>query len=192
MLNIITLTVMHTKEVMVCLLAVLFYNSLVKQIYLIAHDMRSTHNVGSLFRTAEGLGVDKLYLTGYTPYPAIVNDDRLPHLVISLTKKIQKTSLGAHEMLVWEYNKDLVAIIDQLRDKGFKLAALEQSADSIPLNTFKAPEKLVLLLGTETTGIPQELLAKCDYILEIPMLGQKESFNVVQAAAMALYQLRFN
>lgn len=162
-----------------------------RKLVVIAHDMRSTHNVGSLFRTCEGLGVHKLYLCGITPYPLRRPDDRLPHLAEKLDKQIDKTALGAARLLDWEHAAELTAVLAGLREEGYEIAALEQSAQAIQLPQYKAPAKVAVLLGPEVSGLPPEVLALADRTLEIPMFGKKESFNVVQAAAMCLYQLRF-
>ncbi len=163
-----------------------------RSIVLIAHDIRSCHNVGSLLRTADGFGVEHVYLTGYTPYPPLPNGDtRLPHLASKIGRQIHKTALGAEASIAWTQQDDIVPLLDQLKAEGYVLAALEQDDDSISLPDFHAPTKIALLLGREVEGIEQELLKQVDVTLEIPMFGAKESFNVVQAAAAALYQLRF-
>lgn len=162
------------------------------QIVVIAHDIRSCHNVGSLLRTAEGLGIEKVYFTGYTPHPATYHDDRLPHIVAKLAKDIHKTALGAEDLVPWGYEAEPLDLLDRLRKEGYMICALEQTPDSIQLPNFKCPEKIALLLGREVEGVPETLLTHCDKTLEIPMSGQKESFNVVQAAAMALYQMSFH
>lgn len=163
-----------------------------RTIVVIAHDIRSTHNIGSLLRTCEGLGVAHIYFTGYTPYPALItHDPRLPHIARKLDSQISKTALGAETLVPWSHAEDAVACIAQLRTSGYQVIALEQSADSVPLPEFQAPDTVALLLGREVEGIAPELLALCDATVEVPMFGRKESFNVVQAAAMALYQLRF-
>lgn len=157
---------------------------------LIAHNLRSSHNVGSLLRTAEGLGVNKLWFTGYTPYPLRGNDDRLPHLAARASKEIHKTALGAENFLAWEHASDVQMVLSDLKNRGFLMAGLEQAPDSISLYNFKPSQKLALVVGRETEGLEPEILAACDLVLEIPMAGKKESFNVVQAAAMALYHVR--
>ncbi len=162
-----------------------------REIVIIAHDMRSCHNVGSLLRTAEGLGVTKVYLSGYTPYPLDPQDKRLPHEANKIDKQISKTALGAEKLIPWEHHANVVELLKQLRASGFRIIALEQDAHSIPLPTFVAPEKIAILLGREVEGIDPLLLAYVDQTIEIPMFGQKESFNVVQATAMALYHCRF-
>ena len=162
-----------------------------RSIVLIAHDMRSTHNVGSLLRTAECMGVEKIYFTGYTPYPLSASDTRLPHLSAKLHKDITKTALGAETLVNWHYHDDITSVIKTLRDENYQIIALEQASSSVELPSFSPPEKLALLLGREVEGIDPELLARCDTHLEIPQFGKKESLNVIQAAAMALYHIRF-
>lgn len=159
-------------------------------IYLIAHNIRSTHNVGSIFRTSEGLGVNKLFLTGYSPYPRLENDNRLPHLATKISNAIDKTSLGSDKNIDWRHEDDILELIKNLKNLEFRVVALEQTKKSIDLSTYKTPAKIALILGNEVTGIEQEILALCDEHIEIPMLGKKESFNVVQAAAMTLYKFR--
>lgn len=162
-----------------------------RKIIVIAHNIRSTHNVGSLLRTAEGLGIEKVYLTGYTPYPTIKNDSRLPHISTKLTSQIQKTALNAQDYIDWEYSEDVIELINRLKNDNFTICALEQTIDAIPVFEYQPTDKTALLLGSEVTGIEASLLEQCDTSLVIPMFGKKESFNVVQASAMALYQLVF-
>jgi 23S rRNA (guanosine2251-2'-O)-methyltransferase len=161
------------------------------QLVLIAHNLRSAHNVGSLLRTCEGLGVDQVFLTGYTPYPLAAKDGRLPHLAQKTDKQIAKTSLGAEKLVKWQQSPDIETVLAELHQAGFEIAALEQAPASIKLPGFRAPDKLAIIVGREVEGLEPEILAGCDQILEIPMFGRKESFNVVQAAAMALYHCRF-
>ncbi|HEX8762275.1 MAG TPA: TrmH family RNA methyltransferase [Candidatus Saccharimonadales bacterium] len=160
-------------------------------IILIAHNLRSCHNVGSLLRTADGLGVTEVILSGYTPYPVCDDDTRLPHLAIKIHKQIKKTALGAETTQKWSHVDDIVATIADLRSKGYTIAAIEQTKDSVLLPEFRTPQKIVLLVGREVEGVEAEVLALCDTALEIPMFGTKESFNVVQAAAIVLYHCRF-
>lgn len=162
-----------------------------RDIIVIAHNMRSAHNVGSLLRTAEGLGVEKVVLSGYTPHPAFSGDRRLPHEVAKVAALIQKTALGAETSQPWEHHPDILPVIAHLKKQGYMVAALEQAPDARDLSKYHAPQKIVLILGREVEGIEPEVLTACDLVLEIPMFGKKESFNVVQAAAMALYHCRF-
>jgi tRNA G18 (ribose-2'-O)-methylase SpoU len=162
-----------------------------RSIILIAHNLRSIHNVGSLLRTAEGLGITKVILSGYTPHPAYVNDRRLPHEAAKLTKQIHKTALGAEETQAWAYHHEILPILAKLKREGYTIAALEQTDDSKELPSYHPPEKLAIVLGREVEGVEPDVLGACDIALEIPMYGSKESYNVVQAAAMALYHCRF-
>lgn len=162
-----------------------------RDIVLIAHNLRSCHNIGSLLRTAEGLGITEVYLTGYTPYPQAASDTRLPHLAAKITKQIHKTALGAEHMVPWKHQENVVDTIHMLHTAGYTIAAIEQDAHAVPLPTYQPPTKVALLVGREVEGVEPAVLQLCDQILEIPMFGQKESFNVVQAAAMGLYHCRF-
>lgn len=156
-------------------------------VIVIAHNIRSTHNVGSIFRTCEGFGVRKLILSGYTPYPLVENDARLPHIAKKLSAQIEKTALGAVQDLPFAHadTLDLASFSQQ----GYRVVGLEQDARSILLPDYQTPDKLVLLLGEEVHGITSELRDQCDDLVEIPMKGKKESFNVSVAAGIALYQL---
>jgi len=157
------------------------------EIIVVAHNIRSTHNVGAIFRTSEGFGIKKIILSGYTPYPKIENDSRLPHIALKLASQIRKTALGAEESVPFEYQEtpDLAS----LKVQGYRIVGLEQDPASILLSEYKAPEKIALILGEEVHGIPSELLKECEDIIEIPMAGKKESFNVSVATGIALYQL---
>ena len=157
------------------------------EIIVIAHNIRSTHNVGAIFRTAEGFGIKKIILSGYTPYPKIAGDTRLPHIAEKLHTQIHKTALGAEMLVPFEYQEALN--LTTLKSAGYTIAGLEQDPTSVALPDYTAPEKIALLLGEEVHGIPKELLRHCEDILEIPMIGEKESFNVSVAAGIALYQL---
>lgn len=162
-----------------------------RSIILIAHNVRSCHNVGSLLRTADGMGIDEVILTGYTPYPLRPNDTRLPHIAAKLNKQITKTALGAEKTVKWSHYHTAFEAISALQKQGYTVAAIEQDASSIPLPEYAPPDKVALLVGREVEGIEEEVLALTDTVLEIPMYGKKESFNVVQAAAMAMYHCRF-
>lgn len=157
------------------------------EIIVIAHNIRSTHNVGAIFRTAEGFDVRHIILSGYTPYPVVQNDSRLPHIANKLTTQIHKTALGAEQLVPFSYTEQ--PNFEQLRTEGYTIVALEQSVDSIKLPDYKPPHKLALLLGEEVHGITPEMLSECKDIIEIPMSGKKESFNVSVAAGIALYAI---
>lgn len=173
------------------------------EITVIAHNIRSTHNVGSIFRTCEGFGVKKLILSGYTPYPdlsiqasapacayldgeIVADDPRLPHIREKLTRDIHKTALGAESLVPFEYYDDISTWLDA---NTMPVIALEQATNSVNIADFTPPETFALLLGEEVDGIDNGLLSQCDHIVEIPMYGQKESFNVSVAAGIALYAL---
>lgn len=157
------------------------------EIIVIAHNIRSTHNVGSIFRTAEGFGVSKIILSGYSPYPKLPNDIRLPHLAEKLTAQIHKTALGAETMVPFEHNE--LPDFESLKQQGFTIIGLEQDKQSVKLNKFAPPKKIALLLGEEVFGITSDLRNQCNSLIEIPMIGKKESFNVSVATGIALYAL---
>lgn len=157
------------------------------EIIVIAHNIRSTHNIGSIFRTCDGFGVSKIIISGYSPYPKLPDETRLPHLVEKLTGQIHKTALGAETMVPFEYQE--TPDFDLLKKQGFVIVGLEQNEKSVSLKDYKKPDKIVLLLGEEVYGITDEMIKKCDDLIEIPMHGKKESFNVSVAAGIALYTL---
>jgi len=162
-----------------------------RKIVLIAHNLRSCHNVGSLLRTAEGLGVTKVILSGYTPYPLRPHDTRLPHEAQKLHKQIHKTALGAETQIAWEHTEDILAAMHTLKHEGYLIYTLEQTPDAQPLPGFNPPNHLAIIVGREVEGVEPEVIAAADDSLDIPMHGQKESFNVAAAAAMALYHCTF-
>jgi tRNA G18 (ribose-2'-O)-methylase SpoU len=161
------------------------------ELVIIAHNLRSTHNVGSLLRTAEGLSVDRVFLTGYTPYPTTRDDKRLPHIHHKLTRDIHKTALGAEASGIWQHQEDIATLIARLKSDGYTIAALEQTPTAVALPDYQPPSKLAVILGREVEGVEPEVLVQTDLQLVIPMFGTKESFNVVQAAAMAMYHCVF-
>lgn len=156
-------------------------------IIVIAHNIRSTHNVGSIFRTSEGFGVSKIILSGYTPYPTTPNDTRLPHIRDKLTNQIHKTALDAETIVPFEYQEQ--PDIATLRADGYTIVGLEQDSRSVMLPEYTPPAKVALLIGEEVEGIVSELRNLCDDLIEIPMAGKKESFNVSVATGIALYAL---
>jgi len=148
-----------------------------KEIYLVLDNIRSRENVGSIFRTADGAGVSKILLCGITSAP--------PH------GRISKTALGAEMYVPWEYRRNTRQLLTELKTKGIKIIALEQTAKSKNIFTFKLPNSkaLALIVGNEVNGISPKILKYCDKVLYIPMSGRKESLNVSVAAGVALYQL---
>lgn len=168
-----------------------WYGKRVPKIVIIAHNIRSAHNVGSLLRSADGFGA-KVYLTGYSPYPEAKDDSRLPHLSQRQTRQIHKTALGAETNLkLWTHHRDIHELLEDLRDDDYEIVGLEQCDDSIKLPEYQPPERVAILLGREVEGIDPKLLRICDQIVEIPMRGRKESLNVTEAATAALYHCRF-
>ena len=156
-----------------------------KQLKVIFYNIRSTYNVGAILRTCDCLGVSEVIFTGYTPF----FDKGLPYEQEKLRKQIHKTALGAEETLNWR-RAEINDAITELKEQGFAVLALEQGENSLNLaDSPELPEKLALILGEEVHGIPAELLSRCDHLLEIPMLGKKESFNVSVAAGIALWEI---
>lgn len=163
-----------------------------KQIILLIPNIRSTFNVGSIFRTAEGFGIQNIVLGGYTPYPdlSLVNlsDSRLPHIRSKLTEQIHKTALGAERIVPFSYVPEIN--IEHWRAQGYRIVGLEQDQRSVALSDYKTTsDKIALVLGEEVHGLTTEQRAWCDDFVEIPMHGQKESFNVSVATGITLYAL---
>lgn len=150
-----------------------------KEFYVIAHNIRSLYNVGSIFRTADAFGLTKIYLTGYTGTPANVIH----------RKKISKTALGAEGWVPWEYQPSAVRLIKDLRLKKVNIAALENNRKAESLVNFKPKFPLALVLGEEVRGVSQALLKLCDKVIQIPMMGKKESLNVSVAFGVAAYKI---
>lgn len=146
--------------------------------YVILHDVRSLYNVGAIFRTADGAGVAKIFLTGYTPAPI----DRFGRTVT----EINKTSLGASEMVPWEQG-DIVDVIARLHTHGVSVVAVEQAATSVSLYEYEPPAKVAYIFGNEVLGVPPAVSLLADTILEIPMVGEKESLNVSVTAGVVLF-----
>ena len=156
-----------------------------KQLTVILYNIRSTYNVGAILRTCDCLGVSEVIVTGYTPF----FDKGLPHEQEKLRKQIHKTALGAEEMIAWR-RQTIDEAISELKERHYQILALEQGEHSLNLaDSPTLPDNLALILGEEVHGIPPVILAKCDRLLEIPMLGQKESFNVSVAAGIALWEI---
>jgi len=151
---------------------------------LILHNIRSVHNVGSIFRTADAAGVEKIFLSGYTPAPL----DRFKQP----RKDFAKVSLGAEKTIVWEQIKNLPPLIKRLKHEDFMIVAVEQDKDSTSIFDWKQKnpqQKIVLVLGNEVRGLSKPTLNLCDKIVEIPMRGKKESLNVSVAAGIAMFTL---
>ncbi len=160
-----------------------------KKVYLILHNIRSLYNVGSIFRTADAAGVKKIYLTGYTPAPV----DRFG----KIRPEIHKTALGAEKIVEWRKYKDIGTLIAKLKKIRIKITAVEQADNSIDYKKFKPACRqagprypLALIFGNEVRGLSKQILKKCDYIIEIPMHGKKESLNVSVSAGIVLFSLK--
>jgi tRNA G18 (ribose-2'-O)-methylase SpoU len=153
-----------------------------KECAVLLHNVRSAHNVGSIFRTADAAGVSKLYLSGYTPTPK----DRFGRV----QKEIGKTALGAEKFLPWEYFQSPTLLISKLKREGWQIVAVEQDARAIDYRKFKLKGKTLFIFGNEVKGVSKALLTKCDAIIEIPMHGKKESLNVAVAAGIILFSVR--
>lgn len=148
---------------------------------LILHDIRSVENVGAMFRTADAAGINKIYLTGYTPTPV----DRFGRKRGDLAK----SALGAEDFVPWEQKKSILSLLSKLKKEGFLLIAIEQDEKSVDYKKVKLQDKNTFIVGTEVTGIPKTILKKCDVIAEIPMRGKKESLNVSVALGIALFRI---
>ncbi len=152
-----------------------------KQTILILNNIRSVFNVGSIFRTADGAGVSKIYLVGVTPDPV----DRFGRE----RKDLAKVALGAEKKIAWEHAEDLEIVIKKLKKEGYQAVALEQAENSVDYKKFKPKFPLALVLGEEVSGLDKKSLDLCDAVIEIPMMGEKESLNVSVATGVALYRI---
>ncbi len=166
----------------------------------VVHNIRSLYNVGSILRTAEGFGVQRVVFTGYTP--CADNPTYLPHIKEKIKESIHKTALGAEEMVPTEYNGNVREVLENLKKDRYRIIGLENNIRDRRLKKLNSPElqtalgraatfgsRTVLLLGEEVTGIQEDLYDLVDVFLEIPMKGRKESFNVSVATGIALYKL---
>jgi 23S rRNA (guanosine2251-2'-O)-methyltransferase len=150
---------------------------------VILHNIRSTHNVGSVFRTADGAGVKEVILSGYTPAPI----DRFGRQVSA----IAKTSLGACDFIPWRQTTNILTVINELQKSGVQVIAIEQDARAVNLMSYKpGMGPVAFIFGNEVTGVESEVLDAADVIIELPMLGQKESLNVSVTAGIVLYHQR--
>jgi 23S rRNA (guanosine2251-2'-O)-methyltransferase len=146
---------------------------------LILHDIRSSQNVGALLRSADAVGITRVYLTGITPLPI----DRFGRP----NNQLIKTSLGAELTVPWEH-AEIESILSNLKRQGTSIIAVEQSVHAVDYKTIKQMGAMAVLLGNEVTGIPAEVLKEVDIIAEIPMRGKKESLNVSVAGGIALFR----
>ena len=159
---------------------------------MVLHNIRSTYNVGAILRTAEGFGLKRVVLSGYTPRVHDIN--LLPHLREKLDLEIHKTALGAEDMLEIYASDDILSLLKKYHDDGWQIVGLENNITDVPLYKLGSPElkralfsKVILVLGEEVNGIDYSLYDIIDLFVEIPMKGKKESFNVSVAAGIAMY-----
>ena len=146
-----------------------------KAIYILLNNIRSLHNVGSIFRTSDGAGVKKIFLCGQTGYPP--------------REEISKTALGAEECVPWEYYIDPIDCVKKLKKMGVRITALEQEMNSVDYRKFKPKYPVCLVVGHEIDGVSDKILKLCDDVIEIPMKGKKQSLNVSVAFGIAVYEL---
>ncbi|MBR3121943.1 TrmH family RNA methyltransferase [Candidatus Saccharibacteria bacterium] len=162
------------------------------KIILVLDNIRSTYNVGAILRTAEGFGVSKAIFSGYTPR---VHDAKLlPHLRAKLDHEIHKTALGAEDMLDVYSSDDIISDLKNLKKQGYQIVGLENNIQNVPIFNLndsklkgKLKDQIILILGEEVNGIKNSLYDIIDLFVEIPMRGQKESFNVSVATGIAVY-----
>lgn len=153
-------------------------------VYVVLNSIRSSYNVGSIFRTSDGAMIEKLYLCGYTPYPPGKENQ-------TGKKEILKTALGSTESVKWKYVKDPKQIIKELKEKGVRICALELTDNTQKYYELsKTDFPLCLLVGNEITGVSQDLIDLCDVSIEIPQYGIKQSLNVAVAYGIAIFELR--
>ncbi|MBM4170788.1 MAG: RNA methyltransferase [Ignavibacteria bacterium] len=146
-------------------------------VYVLLNSIRSSYNVGSIFRTSDGAMIQKLYLCGYTPTPE--------------KKEVLKTALGSQNSIEWEYVKNPAEVILSLKEKGFKICSLELTDSSIPYYTVQKNDfPLCLVVGNEISGVSQELIDLCDFSIDIPQFGIKQSLNVAVAYGISIFDLR--
>ncbi len=161
-------------------------SSSARDIRVLLHDIRSVHNVGSMFRTSDAAGVSHLYISGYTPAP--IDRFKRPR------KDLAKVALGAEQNISWTAllpQESPIDLIRSLKKDGFTILAVEQASDAVDYKTITlAPsEKALLIFGNEVEGVSKELLSLCDIIAEIPMAGKKESLNVSVSFGIALFRM---
>lgn len=150
-----------------------------ERIFVILHDIRSAHNVGSIFRTADAALVAKIYLTGVTPTPV----DRFGRKRSDLAK----VALGAEELVPWEFAEDTLTLIERLKEQGVQVLGVEQTSGAVSYRECRPQYPLAFVFGNEVDGIPEDVVRACDASMAIPMLGKKESLNVAVTAGIILF-----
>ena len=152
-----------------------------KEVAVLLHNIRSAHNVGSIFRTADAAGVGRIYLSGYTPRPV----DRFGRP----QKDIGKTALGADQFVPWEYHKTPAKLIARLKKEEWQVVGVEQDARAVDYRSFKSNRQTLFIFGNEVRGISADLRKRCDALVEIPMRGEKESLNVSVTAGVIFFSV---
>lgn len=153
-----------------------------KDIRILLHNIRSAHNVGSIFRTSDAIGVSHVYLSGYSPLPL----DKFGRPM----KEIAKTALGGEKTVPWEGVKNQTRLVNKLKSEGFQIIAIEQDARAIDYKTFHSErEKVLVLVGNEVLGLSPAMKKHADVIVDIPMRGKKESLNVAVAYGVAMFRM---
>ena len=146
-------------------------------VVVVLNSIRSSYNVGSIFRTSDGAMIEKLILCGYTPHPP--------------KKDVLKTALGSQDSVEWEFVEDPIEVVKSLKQKGYTICALEQTDNNISYSEItKSNLPLCLIVGNEISGVTQELIDLCDISIEIPQFGIKQSLNVAVAYGVAIFELR--
>ncbi len=146
-------------------------------VVVVLNSIRSSYNVGSIFRTSDGAMVEKLYLCGYTPHPP--------------KKEVLKTALGSQDSVEWEFEEDPIKVVKELKTKGYTICALEQTSNNISYSEIeKSNLPLCLIVGNEISGVTQDLIDLCDVSIEIPQFGIKQSLNVAVAYGISIFELR--
>jgi len=143
---------------------------------VVLNNIRSAHNVGSIFRTCDGVGVEKVWLCGITGYPP--------------NAQITKTALGSEQHVEWEYREHISDLIKELKNKGYKIVLLEQTEKSVLYQNFKPKGRICLVVGNEITGVCDSVVDMCDAAIEIEMAGMKNSLNVSVAFGIVAYHIR--
>ncbi|MDP1620312.1 MAG: TrmH family RNA methyltransferase, partial [bacterium] len=153
-----------------------------RELYIIAHNIRSAHNVGAIFRSCDGAGVKKIFLTGYSQKPA----EEAKENKSKPEKMLEKTALGAQSSVEWEDVDDLAALIVRLKKENVRIVALEKTERSVNIKKLEPAFPMALILGHEVDGVKDEILQMCDAVIDIPMRGKKESLNVSVATGIAI------
>ena len=152
-----------------------------REVFVLLHNIRSAYNVGSIFRTADALGVSKIYLSGYSPTPL----DKFG----KARKDIAKVALGAEKSVAWQYVKNPKKILTEMKKEKFQIVVLEQAENSVDYKKVKIKYPVLFLVGNEVGGVEKSLLKECDIVAEIPIVGEKESLNVSVAFGVGLFEM---